>query len=337
MRIPYVQPPARPISEKTVSSPSRRLGPRIRSYDGSRVDVGILGVPTDAGVIQGGGRRGAGLGPAAIREQLCRYGTVYNFERAVDLSTVAIADFGDLIPDDGSVEQTHQRLSDAVEAITRLGAIPLLLGGGHDLTFGGVRGLACQAKGEIGGITLDAHFDVREVIDGVITSGTPFRNILEKIDLICGERFVEIGGNGLVNSKAHFDYLTAKKARIFSLSESRRRGMGTVVEKSLQIAGHGAGEIFCSIDLDSIGQAFAPGVSAPSPEGFMPEEVTLAAYLFGLHPKTAYFDVMEMNPNFDQDGRTARLATALVLHFLAGVAQRGKQRERMIGFQGGEK
>lgn len=330
MDIPYVQPPKGPISERGSPSSHPRLGPRIRPYDGSRIDAGILGVPTDTGVVQGGGRGGASLGPAAIREQLGRYGTVYNFDRGADLSRVALADFGDLIPDDRSVDQTHQHLSDAVEAIVRIGAIPILLGGGHDLTFGGVRGWVRAAGGKIGGITLDAHFDVRKIVDGVITSGTPFRNILDKIDAICGERFVEIGGNGLVNTREHYEYLISKKARLFSLSESRRRGMGPVVEKSLQIAGEGAGAVFCSIDLDSIGQAFAPGVSASSPEGFTPEEATLAAYRFGLDPKTSYFDIMEMNPNFDQDGRTARLAAALILHFLAGVVQRGKYGEIVV-------
>jgi len=330
MGIPYVQALKRRVPVGRSSSLSQRLGPQIRPYDGSRIDVGILGVPTDTGVTQGGGRGGAALGPTAIRKQLQAYGTVYNFDRDADLSRLAIADFGDLIPDDRSVDQTHQHLSDAVEAIVRIGAIPILLGGGHDLTFGGVRGWAREAGGAIGGITLDAHFDVRKIVDGVITSGSPFRNILDKIDTICGERFVEIGGNGLVNTREHFEYLIGKKARLFSLSQARRQGMGSVVEKALQIAGEGGDTVFCSIDLDVIAQAFAPGVSAPSPEGFTPEEATLAAYRFGLYPKTGYFDIMELNPNFDQDGRTARLATALILHFLAGVVQRGKYGEIVV-------
>ncbi len=328
MDIPYVQAPLGPVSRESLSR--QRLYAQIRPYDGSDIDVGILGVPTDTGVVQGGGRAGAALGPAAIRKQLHDYGSVYNFDRDADLSRLAIADFGDLIPDDRSVDQTHQHLSDAVESIVRIGAIPLLLGGGHDLTFGGVRGWARATEGEIGGITLDAHFDVREIVDGVITSGTPFRNILDKIDAIRGERFVEIGANGLVNTREHYEYLMKKKARLFSLSESRRQGMEPVVGQALQIAGGRTDAIFCSIDLDSIAQVFAPGVSAPSPEGFTPEEAMLAAYRFGLDPRTSYFDIMEMNPNFDQDGRTARLAAALILHFFSGVVQRGKYGEIVV-------
>jgi formiminoglutamase/guanidinobutyrase len=332
MRIPHTQPSKIQLNDRPLPPTDLRLRDLIRPDEGRPIQIGMLGVPSDAGVIQGGGRAGAVGGPDAIRGQLKRYGTAYNFERQVDLSALTIADFGDLIPNEASVEETHQRLTEAVAAIVQLGAIPLVLGGGHDLTFGGVRGLSDSTQGAIGGLAIDAHFDVRETVNGIITSGTPFRNILEKIETIQGEHFVEIGGNGLVNSKADFDFLLMKKARLFSLAETRQKGMVPVIQKGLQIAGHGSGKVFCSIDLDSVAQAFAPGVSAPSPEGFTPEEVSLAAYLAGLHPKVAYFDIMELNPSFDQDARTARLAAALILHFLTGVAQRKKMKEKVIGF-----
>ncbi len=337
MRIPDTEPAKIQFNETPLPQGDLRLRHLIRPYEGQPVQTGLLGVPTDAGVVQGGGRAGAALGPNAVREQLKRYGVAYNFERQVDLSSVAVADFGDLIPDEKSVEGTHQRLTNVVAAIVRLGAIPILLGGGHDLTFGGVRGLAEGATDAIGGLTIDAHFDVRETVNGVVTSGTPFRNILERIETVRGDHFIEIGGNGLVNDKAHFDYLIMKKSRLFSLAETRQKGIGPIIEKALQIAGHGTEKIFCSIDLDSVAQAFAPGVSAPSPEGFTPEEVSLAAYLMGLHPKTAYFDIMELNPTFDQDGRTARLAAGLILHFLTGFALRKGRQEKVIGFRGGER
>jgi formimidoylglutamase len=334
MKIPRTRPSQVQLYDPASHSSDLRIRHLIPPYDGQVVQAGLLGAPSDQGVVQGGGRIGAALGPAAIRAELRRYGTAYNFERQADLSGMALADFGDLIPDETSVEQTHDRLTEAVEAIVGLGALPIVIGGGHDLTFGAVRGSSHRASGAMGGITIDAHFDVRETVDGVITSGTPFRNILEKIGNVSGDHFVEIGGNGLVNAKAHYDYLLQKKARIFSLSETQRAGIGPVMEKALQIAGHRTEKIFFSIDLDAIAQAFAPGVSAPSPEGLTPQEVSHAAYLAGLHPKVAYLDIMEMNPHFDHDGRTARLAAALILHFLSGVAQRKERSKGKIGFRG---
>jgi len=333
MEIPWAAPRGRALDSNPPLNKHQFIA-LVRPDDGAPVDIGLLGVPDDRAVIQGGGRAGAVLGPASFREVLQRFGTPYNIERDADLSTLRIADFGDLMLNSESVEATHQGLSDAVATISATAALPILIGGGHDLTFGGVRGLCQNLNGPIGGIAIDAHFDVRETVDGLITSGTPFRNILDRIDAIEGKRFVEIGVNGWVNTKAHQDYLEEKGARIFTLLETRRKGVETVVDTALRIAGQGAERIFCSIDLDGIAQAFAPGVSAPSPAGLNPEEAAQAAYLFGLDPKVAYFDIMELNPNFDQDHRTARLAVALFLNFLAGVARRKNPQRRAVGFRG---
>ncbi len=313
-----------------------RFAKRIRPYEESSVvDIGLLGVPCDLGVKQGGGRPGTALGPDAIREVLSHYGTDYNTERDVDLSALKIADFGNLICDENSLKNTHQKLSEAVVQIVGLGAIPLMFGGSHDLSFAALRGLAAVKKAPFGGITLDAHFDVRAVKNDCITSGTPFWNMLENIDEIQGEHFVEIGINGLINAQEHFEYLSKKQSRIFFLNEVRRLGMNKVMEKALQIAAHETEYLFFSIDLDAIAEAYAPGVSAPSPEGLKPEEATSAAYLAGLHEKTAYFDLMELNPLFDDDSKTARLAAALVLHFACGVAQRKTVPEKIMGFRQG--
>lgn len=330
MQVPYTTP----FIQSELQKSGNRFASLMHPFKGEPVEVGILGVPSDTGVIQGGGRAGAAFGPDAIRQQMMRYGARYNIEREVDLANVSIADFGNLIPDGNFVEKTHERLSEAVSAMIRIGVLPILLGGGHDLSFGGVKGLSQVSQDMIGGVVLDAHFDVREAVNSVITSGTPFRNILEKIDSMKSDAFVEIGINGLVNEQEHLAYLQKQGARIFALSEVRRKGMGKVIEEGLQIAGFETKKIFCSIDLDGIAQAFAPGVSAPSPEGLTPEEVSLAAYLFGLHPKVVYFDIMEMNPHFDQDGRTARLAAALILHFLSGIAARKSAVNRVFGFRG---
>lgn len=322
MQIPHTRASKDFASSPTSAQRPGRFSTLIHPYDGSPVDIGLLGVPCDIGVKQGGGRPGAALGPAAIRNSLAHYGTSYNVERNIDLAGLNIADFGDLICDEASLENTHQKLTEAVAEIVRLGAIPLIFGGSHDLSFAAIRGLAEVKQTDLGGLTLDAHFDVREVKDGLITSGTPFRRILETLDGIEGIRFVEIGINGLINTREHQEYLSEKQSRIFFLDEVRHLGMATVMTQALEIASCHANHLFCSIDLDAVAQAFAPGVSAPSPEGLSPEEVSLAAYLTGLHEKTAYFDLMELNPRFDCDGRTARLAAALVLHFVSGVAQR---------------
>ncbi len=79
---------------------------------------------------------------------------------------------------------------------------------------------------------------------------------------------------------------------------------------------------FVSIDLDCIDSAYAPGVSAPNPAGLSPQRITAYAHAAGECPNVRCFDIMELNPDHDQDGRTARLAAHLLLSFLRGLAHR---------------
>jgi formiminoglutamase len=68
-----------------------------------------------------------------------------------------------------------------------------------------------------------------------------------------------------------------------------------------------------SIDLDAFPQSDAPGVSAPQTVGLNP--------LFGLEfvrklkPQARQLGIYELNPRFDVDARTARLAARLVWEF----------------------
>ena len=70
--------------------------------------------------------------------------------------------------------------------------------------------------------------------------------------------------------------------------------------------------IYLSLDLDVINQAFAPGVSAPAALGWTPAE-TLEILQCVISSRTVVcIDIAELNPAFDVDGRTARLAAGLI-------------------------
>ena len=78
-----------------------------------------------------------------------------------------------------------------------------------------------------------------------------------------------------------------------------------------------------SIDLDGIDSAFAPGVSAPSPMGLgaLAHAAGLAEAA-GADARVGHFNLMELCPAQDRDGRTARVAALLFLSFVAGLRRR---------------
>ena len=68
--------------------------------------------------------------------------------------------------------------------------------------------------------------------------------------------------------------------------------------------------------MDFVRASDAPGVSAPNPAGLYAEDVCHIASLAAQDPRSRIFEITEVNPDFDIDGRTARLAAAVVFHFL---------------------
>lgn len=282
------------------------------------IDIGIIGVPFDAAVSLGGGRAGASGAPEAVRKALKRYGTTFNLERKIDISDLHIADFGDVVVTE-DIEDTHVKITDAVESLLTKGILPIVIGGGHDISIGTVRALSNYQQ--IGGINIDAHFDVREIVQDMITSGTPFRKLLDQ-DLIRSENFVEIGAHDNLNSKANYDYLISKNISVFTLSEVETTGITRIMETALDIAGANNKSVFVSIDIDSVAQCYAPASSAPDGRGFNPQQIREIAFLAGASKAVKLLDIVEINPEFDVDDRTARLGASIIISFLNGYRTR---------------
>jgi arginase family enzyme len=214
------------------------------------------------------------------------------------------------------VLETHDRVTVALEAIHGLGLVPICLGGGHDLTRASVRGLARSAGGALGGINMDAHLDVREAVG----SGMPFRRLIEDGELD-GRRFVELGIGRHACDAEHLAYLAERGARVIGVERALSDPDGAV-DEAFGVALAGGGPAFVSIDLDGIDGSRAPGVSSPSPMGLETPTAAAIALRAGREPGVGHFDVMELNPTYDLDGRTARVAALLVLQFVSGFAER---------------
>jgi formimidoylglutamase len=303
-----------------------RVHDLIHADAGAPADVAILGAPFDGGVVAGGGRAGAAEGPSAVRRMLQRAGTLYQIERDVSIAELRVVDAGDVAANAPADE--HGALQSAVASLLNRNVIPIVIGGGHDLTYATVAALAGRQFGRIGGVNIDAHLDVRPVVDGRITSGTPFRRIIEGLPSVIGTRLVTLGPHGNRNAKGHIDWYRGHGGRVLTLSEARRLGAEAAMTAALewatggQTGGSSPPVLFISLDIDSAAQAYAPGCSAPSPDGFRPDDLLQFAFLAGRHPNVACLDIMEVNPRYDVDDRTAALAAAALVHFLFGVAAR---------------
>lgn len=272
----------------------------------------IVGFPSDAGVTLNGGRAGAAGGPAALRNWLYRLTPdAVETSRFTELLKRTV-DLGDVTPTD-DLELDQEALGELVAPILKDGAVPIILGGGHETAFGHFLGHVYGGQ-SVSVLNWDAHPDVRPLKDGRPHSGSPFRQMMLHVSGSC----ITYKVAGLLPhqvSRTHVDWIFDRGGLVkwrSDLSES-------VVSELYRSLEHPA---MVSFDLDAVDQAFAPGVSAPATGGLSVDTWLHAAYEAGRSPAVSSMDVVELNPRLDVDGRTARLAALTVWTFLRGLSAR---------------
>ncbi|GAF97375.1 unnamed protein product, partial [marine sediment metagenome] len=206
--------------------------------EAENIDVGIIGIPFDTAVM---GRRGCRFGPEGVRSALV-FSNVYEPGIDVDLSTgLKVTDFGNIDVLQTDVLKTHERIEHVLTEIYKLGVIPAVIGGDHSTTYPIVKSLINNTDGNVGLIMIDGHLDVRISHHGEVSSGTPFRRLLEEPERpILPKNFVEIGINGWLNSRFYMDYCRKKGVTVIPARETHRRGIDDVVLQALEIAGERA-------------------------------------------------------------------------------------------------
>ena len=271
--------------------------------------VGFIGYASDLGVTRNQGRAGAAAGPDAIRRQLGKL----PFTGA----TPPITDLGNVRNHFGSVEESQFALANVVETWHQTRALSVVLGGGHDLAFGHFLGIhrALKPGARLAVINVDAHLDLRSASEGA-HSGTSFSQIRQ---VLAGENkplhYCAIGIDPLSNTRDLFQ--TAQEAGALVIPREDCQ-WSRLYEIRAQVRGflHDMDAVYLSIDLDAFSMACSPGVSAPAAIGIQPDFVVGLLTDLMQTGKVVGLDVAEMNPAYDRDDQSARLAAQLIGHAL---------------------
>jgi formiminoglutamase len=312
-----------------VSAAERRDDPRMASRlvaldgdpDATKVRAIVLGVADDRGVGLNGGRMGAAEGPQQFRTYFAK------LPAPADWAPGSVLSAGDLLPAEHTAE-THARLAEVVVVLRERfpRARLVVVGGGHDHAYGEVLGLARslasrQADARLAVVNVDAHADVRPH-QGEPHSGTPFRRLLEEPAARLAPRsFVEWGLQRASNATAHLEYLHQLGVQVVYWQDidpndaaAGQQLLGVLAGLAENHAG-----VSLNVDLDAFAHAVAPGVSAPSPVGVPAGAVLRAAARLGELAAVSQLGLYELNPRFDQDGHTARLAARLAWSYITGL------------------
>ena len=288
--------------------------------------LSLIGAPTDIGA----GRRGASMGPEALRvAQLASVLQRLGLD-VIDRGNLAGPTNPWLPPVDGhrhlaEVVAWNRTVHDAVLSELQQQRLPVLLGGDHCLGIGSISAVArhCRAQGKrLRVLWLDAHADFNTHIL------TPSGNLHGMpMACLCG-----LGPKDLIELSGHTPAISAKWVRqigirsvdagekrlvheqeleVFDMRYIDEMGMRHAMELALATLDEHT-HLHVSFDVDFLDPALAPGVATTVPGGPTYREAQLCMEMIADTGRLASLDVMELNPALDVRNQTAELAVDLI-------------------------
>jgi agmatinase len=285
------------------------------------VDVAIVGAPLDDGVSH---RSGARFGPRAIREANYATGHLHSLQHPgglEPLEVLTVVDAGDANVVPALIERGHAMIYRKVLEVAGTGAIPIVLGGDHSITWPSATAIAeVRAPGSIGIVHFDAHADTAPEDWGQLAGhGTPMRRLIES-GAVAGRNFVQVGLRGYWPPVDVFDWMKAQGMRWHFMREIEERGAEAVIDDAIAEALDGPDAVYLSIDIDVLDPGTAPGTGTPEPGGLLPRELLRAVRRIVGSVELAGMDVVEVSPPYDHAEVTAMAANRCALEAIGALA-----------------
>jgi arginase len=100
---------------------------------------------------------------------------------------------------------------------------------------------------------------------------------------------------------------------VYTMRDIDERGMRSVMEEAIRLAGDGTAGFHLSLDMDFVDPKDAPGVGTPVRGGATYREAHLAMEMICDSHRMLSMEVVEVNPVIDEVNRTADLAVELIM------------------------
>jgi agmatinase len=286
-----------------------------------RPDVAIVGAPLDDAVSH---RPGARFGPRAIRQASYHAGALNSLQLGIEpFDWLDVVDAGDAPVTPMDLERAHDVIRRKVGDVAASGAVPIVLGGDHSITFPSASAVAAAvAPRRLGIVHFDAHADAANATYGNLRShGTPMRRLLEEGN-VAGRNFVQVGLRGYWPGPDTLEWMRGHGMRSHFMTEIEERGAEAVVAQAIEEALDGPEVVYLSVDIDVIDPGMAPGTGTPEPGGMLTRELLRAVRQVVGSVELAGMDVVEVSPPYDPGEVTAMAAHRCVLEAISALADR---------------
>lgn len=282
-------------------------------------DVAIIGAPFDDAVSH---RPGARFGPRAIREAQYTSGSIHSLQLGVEpFEVLDVVDAGDANIVPAWIDRGHALIYRKVREVAETGAIPIVLGGDHSITWPSATAIAeVRRPGSIGIVHFDAHADTATEDWGVLAGhGTPMRRLIES-GAVKGRNFVQVGLRGYWPPVDVFEWMKSQGMRYHFMREMEERGSEAVIADAIAEALDGPDCVYLSLDIDVIDPGMAPGTGTPEPGGMLTREVLRAIRQIVSQVELCGMDIVEVSPPYDHAEVTAMAANRAALEAISALA-----------------
>jgi agmatinase len=292
--------------------------PIVGPFGDWTAEVAYLGIPFDQGT---GFRSGTRWGPRAIRDMSVRFSSLsavgkpgyWDLRTGRDRATCSIVDCGDIDIVPLLWEQNFALITQAVSAILNKGALPLIGGGDHAVSFPCVR--AFEGRGPITVVHVDAHLDYRDEVMGVRYG---HGNVLRRVrELPFVERVVSIGIRSLRTRREDVEAHRAHGNVLIPAWEVRQRGVEALTDALPRDT-----NVYVTFDIDAMDPGIAPGTGTPEIGGLQYEEARRIVELVCTRNRVVGFDLVEMNPGLDPSQITALLSVQILVETIGFLHHR---------------
>jgi agmatinase len=321
------------INRPFVGIPSFLRAPICTDLDEFDGAIAIMGAPFDEGSPYLAGSR---MGPRALREHSLRFtsgtGGFYNPETRKkyldpEISEGLIVDIGDAEIAPTNVERSFASITEMVSAVLAHGALPVVLGGDHSITYPVVRGFSEQLHV----IHFDAHIDYAPFVHDLrFTNAHAFRHIAPMPHV---ESLTQVGIRSLRHSQEMIEDSINDGNRVVTMPEFYElgpRSLGAVVPEGAAT--------YVSIDVDVLDLSLVPGCVSAEPNGMTYAELRDTLKAIAEHTRVIGFDFVEVNPQLDVGtGVTSYLGAHTIIEFLGHICDQpywAKRREAFLARRG---
>ncbi len=294
-----------PVSEKIINDyySDKALYHSVDFYSNQEFNnyqIAIIGVDDDRGAFK---NEGSGLAPNQIRQYLFHL---------VKLNDKKILDLGDL-KRGATINDTYFALSSLIEELLKKNVLPIVLGGGQDLTYANFLAYK-NLEQTVNLVSIDSKLNIGEAEEGCNSNNFFTKILLHQPNFLFN--YSNIGYQSYFVDKSEVDLISKLYFDIYRLGQVQKN-----IEEVEPIVRNAD---IISFDISSIRQSEAPGNANASPNGFYGEQACQIARYAGLSDKLTSIGFYEFNPEFDQNGQTAHLVAQMVWYFIDGFYNRKK-------------